>query len=81
MKGLVKLIRDCKLRGPRSGSVMKPRQVSPVFRATFPSDNYWTPGGGYLETEKLGTTLDTLTKLGQVLEFRGCKGMRTLEKY
>lgn len=77
LKGILELIRLCKLIGLRFGRVMKPRQVSPVFRAVFLSDN---SGRDYWDTEKLRTILDSLTKLGQILEFRSCKGVRTLKK-
>lgn len=53
--------------------------MSLVFGLTFPRGNYWNLGRGYLETEKLGIIPDSLTKLGDILEFRDCKGMRTLE--
>lgn len=52
---------------------MKPRWPSPVLGAMFPNGSYWNLGRSYLEAEKLGTTLDSLIRLGGKLEFRDSK--------
>lgn len=77
LKGVGELIR---VQTNMDKRVMNLRQVSTEFKAVFSSGNYWNPERGYVETEKLGTTLDSLTRLVGEVEFRHCKGVISLRK-